>query len=169
MNFIDITTLAISTELDVLKRDTQRNSLLLYQHKGDFFADGNRIGNVDQNIAQTKFLKVLEKARQDNSDLVLSPEYSCPVSIIKHIIATDDIQPLTNKIWVLGGESITKEELGHLSDTNQENVLVHFEDDVLNTNKRYLDPLYYIFRGVHNGLNKLIVLIQFKTRHMGVW
>ena len=39
MNFIDITTLAISTELDVLKRDTQRNSLLLYQHKGDFFAD----------------------------------------------------------------------------------------------------------------------------------
>lgn len=91
MNFINITTLAISTELDVLKRDTQRNSLLLYQHKGDFFADGNKIGNVDQNIAQTKFLKVLEKARQDNSDLVLSPEYSCPVSLIKHIIATNNI------------------------------------------------------------------------------
>lgn len=169
MNFIDIATLNISTELDVLKRDTQRNSLLLYQHKGDFFADGNRIGNVDQNIAHTKFLKVLEKARQDNSDLVLSPEYSCPISIITHIISNEDTQPLTNKIWVLGGESITKEELCQLNDANQENVLVHFENDVLNSNKRYLDPLYYIFRGVHNGATKLIVLIQFKTRHMGVW
>src|SRR5690606_16796664 len=169
MNFIDIATLNISTELDVLKRGTQRNSFLLYQHKGDFFADDNRIGNVDQNIAHTKFLNVLEKARQDNLDLVLSPEYSCPVSIITHILATEDIQPLTNKIWVLGGESITKEELGQLKNANQENVLVHFENDVLNSNKRYLDPLYYIFRGVHNGVTKLIVLIQFKTRHMGVW
>lgn len=169
MNFIDIATLNISTELDVLKRDTQRNSLLLYQHKGDFFADGNRIGNVDQNIAHTKFLKVLEKARQDNSDLVLSPEYSCPISIITHIISNEDTQPLTNKIWVLGGESITKEQLGQLNDANQDNILVHFENDVLNSNKRYLDPLYYIFRGVHNGVTKLIILIQFKTRHMGVW
>lgn len=169
MNFIDIAALSISTELNVLKRDTQRNSLLLYQHKGDFFADGNRIGNVDQNIAHTKFLKVLEKARQDNSDLVLSPEYSCPISIITYIIASEDTQPLTNKIWVLGGESITKEQLGQLNDANQDNILVHFENDVLNSNKRYLDPLYYIFRGVHKDVTKLIILIQFKTRHMGVW
>jgi len=169
MNFIDISELNISTTLDVLKRDTQRNNFLLYQHKGDFFADGNRIGNVDQNIAHTKFLKVLEKASQYNSDLVLSPEYSCPLSIINHIVANEDTQPLPNKIWVLGGESITKEQLGQLNDANQENVLVHFENDVLNSNKKYLDPLYYIFRGVHNGATKLIVLIQFKTRHMGVW
>jgi len=169
MNFIDISELNISTTLDVLKRDTQRNNLLLYQHKGDFFADGNRIGNVDQNIAHTKFLKVLEKASQYNSDLVLSPEYSCPLSIINQIVANEDTQPLPNKIWVLGGESITKEQLGQLNDANQENVLVHFENDVLNSNKKYLDPLYYIFRGVHNGATKLIVLIQFKTRHMGVW
>lgn len=169
MNFIDISDLNISTTLDILKRGTQRNSLLLYQHNGDFFADGNRIGNADKNIAHTKFLKVLEKARQDNSDLVLSPEYSCPISIITHIIANEDTQPLTNKIWVLGGESITKEELGQLNDANQDNVLVHFENDVLNSNKRYLDPLYYIFRGVYNDVTKLIILIQFKTRHMGVW
>src|SRR5690554_5284574 len=162
MNFIDISDLNISTTLDVLKRDTQRNSLLFYQHKGDFFANENRIGNVDRNIAHTKFLKILVKARQDNSDLMLSPEYSCPVSIITHIVATEDFQPLTNKIWVLGGESITKEELCQLNDANQENVLVHFENDVLNSNKRYLDPLYYVFRGVHNGATKLIVLIQFK-------
>ena len=43
--------LNISTDLEVLRRDTQRNSSLLYQHKGEFFADNNRIGNVDQNNA----------------------------------------------------------------------------------------------------------------------
>lgn len=169
MNFIDIATLNISTELDILKRDTQRNSLLLYQHQGNFFADNNRIGNFNPNDAHTKFLKVLEKARQDNSDLVLSPEYSCPISIIKHIIATEELQPLPNKIWILGGESINIAELGQLNDINQDDVLVHFENDVLNSNKRYLDPLYYIFRGSHNDATKLIILIQFKTRHMGVW
>lgn len=169
MNFIDIATLNISTDLDVLKRDTQRNSLLLYQHKGDFFADGNRIGNVNPNNAHKKILKVLEKAIHDNSDIVLSPEYSCPISVITHIIASEEIQPLTNKIWVLGGESISKEELSQLNNANQDNILIHFEDNVFNSNKKYLDPLYYIFRGVHNGATKLIILIQFKTRHMGVW
>lgn len=167
MNFIDIATLNISTELDVLKRDTQRNSLLLYQHKGDFFADGNRIGNVDQNIAHTKFLKVLEKARQDNIALVLSPEYSCPKSVIDFIIDNENIQPALNKVWVLGGESINKEEIAQLVAVNRDNILIHCEDVISNTDKSYSDPLYYVFKGIHSGISKLIILIQFKTRHMG--
>ncbi|WP_417874014.1 hypothetical protein [Xanthomarina gelatinilytica] len=169
MNFIDISDLNISTDLDVLKRDTQRNSFLLYQHKGDFFADNNRIGNTNQEVAHTKFLKVLEKARQDNIALVLSPEYSCPKSVINLIIDNENMQPPSNKVWVLGGESINKEEIAQLLAVNQDGVFIHCEDVISNTDKSYSDPLYYIFRGVHNGLTKLIVLIQFKTRHMGVW
>ncbi len=167
MNFIDIATLNIATELDVLKRDTQRNSLLLYQHQGEFFADGNRIGNLHQNIAHTKFLKVLEKARQDNIALVLSPEYSCPKSVIDFIIDNENIQPALNKVWVLGGESINKEEITQLLAVNQDNILIHCEDVISNTDKTYSDPLYYVFKGVHSGISKLIILIQFKTRHMG--
>lgn len=167
MNFIDISDLNIFTTLDVLKRDTQRNSLLLYQHKGDFFADGDRIGNADQNIAHTKFLKVLEKAREDNIALVLSPEYSCPKSVIDFIIDNDKMQPSSNKVWVLGGESINKEEITELIANNRNDILIHCEDVIANTDKRYLDPLYYIFKGIHNNIAKLIILIQFKTRHMG--
>lgn len=167
MNFIDIADLNIFTELDVLKRDTQRNSFLLFQHKGDFFADGNRIGNLDQNIAHTKFLKVLEKARQDNIALVLSPEYSCPKSVIDFIIVNENMQPTLNKVWVLGGESINKEEITQLLTINNDNILIHCEDVISNTDKSYSDPLYYVFKGVHSGISKLIILIQFKTRHMG--
>lgn len=169
MNFIDINSIGISTELDVLKRDTQRNSFLLYQHKGDFFANHNRIGNTDQNNAYLKFLKVLEKARKDNSDLLLSPEYSCPKSVIDYIIDNEEMQPTQNKVWVLGGESINLNELEELNNANQDDVLIHYENEVFNTNKNYLDPLYYVFKGSHNGISKLIILIQFKTRHMGVW
>lgn len=169
MNFIDIYSLNISTELDVLKRDTQRNSMLLYQHKGNFFADKNRIGNADQNEAHKKFLKVLEKAKQDNTALVLSPEYSCPKSIIDFIVENEDAQPPTNKVWVLGGESISKVEIKLLLSLNQDGVYIHCEDIIANTDKSYADPLYYIFKGLHNGESKLIILIQFKTRHMGVW
>lgn len=167
MNFIDISTLNITTELEVLERDTQRNSFFLYQHKGVFFADNNRIGNNDQDEAETKFIKVLTKAKEDNIALVLSPEYSCPKSVIDQIIINKDLQPAQNKIWTLGGESLNKEELNNLRAINVENIYIHFEDCYNNSDKNYVDPLYYIFQGQHNGINKLIILVQFKSRHMG--
>ncbi|MBM9548944.1 hypothetical protein JWG40_18095 [Leptospira sp. 201903074] len=167
MNFVDLNSLNISTELDILKRDTQPNSILLYQHKGIFFANNNRIGNVDQDIAQTKFLKLLEKAKEDNIALVLSPEYSCPKSVINYIINNENMKPTPNKIWVLAGESINKEEVRLLVAINQTNIFIHCEDVYTQSDKCFLNPLYYIFFGQHEGLTKLIILIQFKTRHMG--
>lgn len=167
MNFIDISTLGITTELEVLGRDTQRNSFFLYQHKGVFFADTTRIGNDDQNEAKTKFISVLNKAKEENISLVLSPEYSCPKTVIDQILQDENLQPSQNKIWALGGESLDKNDLNSLNDFKNENVLIHFEDVYSNSDKIYVDPLYYIFKGEHNGVSKLIILIQFKSRHMG--
>lgn len=167
MNFVDISTLNINTELDVLKRGTQRYSLLLYQHKGVFFADETRIGNNNQQEAQTKFINLLNKARDENISLVVSPEYSCPKSIVDLIIADENLRPSTNKLWALGGESLNKEDLNKLSEINNDNVYIHFEDVHNDSDKNYVDPLYYIFFGQHDGIEKLIVLIQFKSNHMG--
>src|SRR5690606_8954816 len=94
---------------------------------------------------------------------------SCPKTIVDFIIDNVNCQPSQNKVWVLGGESINKSEIEELILKSNENVLVHCEDVYSNSDKCYLDPLYYIFNGEHNGLSKLIVLIQFKTKHMGVW
>lgn len=167
MIFVDIASLNISTELEVLKRDTQRNSFFLYQHNGVFFADNSRIGNNNQDDAKTKFLNVLTKAKEDNISIVLSPEYSCPKSVIDEIIANNTLQPSKNKLWTLGGESLNKEELNSLRALNTENLYIHFEDCYSTSDKNYVDPLYYIFIGEHNGVEKLIILIQFKSRHMG--
>ncbi|MGB5988391.1 MAG: hypothetical protein WBG43_01420 [Marinifilaceae bacterium] len=167
MNFQDISNLNITTELDILKRDTQCNSFFLYQHKGVFFADNTRIGNNDQDEAKSKFLNVLTKAKEENIAIVLSPEYSCPKSVIEEIIADDNLKPSVRKIWALGGESLNVEELNYLRTLDDENIHIHFEDCYSNSDKNYVDPLYYIFRGMYEGVEKLIVLIQFKSRHMG--
>lgn len=167
MNFVDISTLNIEIELDVLKRDTQRNSFFLYQHKGVFFADNTRIGNNNQEEATTKFQNVLGKAKDDNIALVLSPEYSCPKSVIDEIIGDESMRPSPGKIWVLGGESLNKTELSSLREVSDDNVYICFEDCYTMSGKTYVDPLYYIFCGQHNGVHKLIIIIQFKTRHMG--
>ncbi|MDV4101368.1 hypothetical protein CMT19_09985, partial [Elizabethkingia anophelis] len=92
MNLVDISTLNVEVELDVLKRDTQRNSLFLYQHKGVFFADNTRIGNNNQEEAITKFTNVLIRAKDDNTALVLSPEYSCPKRVIEEVILNGNIK-----------------------------------------------------------------------------
>lgn len=167
MNFIDILTLGITTELDVLKRDTQRNSFFLYQHKGVFYADNTRIGNNNQGEAEIKFINVLRKAKEDNISLVISPEYSCPKSVIDKIIKEENFQPNQGKIWSLGGESLNKDQLINLKNINNDKIHVYFEDVYSNSDKVYVDPLYYIFSGKHGGVDKLIIIIQFKSRHMG--
>lgn len=169
MNFLDIVSLGITTELDILKRDTQRKSTLLYQHKGVFHADDLRIGNQDSSTVHDKFIKLLHKARQDNVSLLLAPEYSCPKNIIIEIISNPDIQPCDNKLWVLPGETLNKSELEELKGLNNNDIHLHFEDVYSGSDKKYVDPLYYIFRGKYKGEGKLIVLVQFKTYHMGVW
>jgi hypothetical protein len=167
MKFVDIEELDISIELDVLKRDSQRYSMFLYQHNGEFSANNRSIGNAYQALAKTKFQNLLKKAKQDNIALVMSPEYSCPKSIIDNIIENESVQPIEGKIWVLGGESINKEEIKQLISANKNNVLIHCEDVFTTSDKEYLNPLYYIFKGKHNKSTKLIILIQFKTKHMG--
>lgn len=167
MNFIDITSLGITTELEVLKRDTQRNSFFLYQHKGVFFADNMRIGNNNQGEAELKFINVLSKAKQDNIAMVISPEYSCPKSVVDKVINEQDFRPNQGKIWALGGESLNKEQLIELTKLNSDQLFIYFEDVISNSDKVYVDPLYYIFNGRHEGVDKMIIIIQFKSRHMG--
>jgi hypothetical protein len=170
MEFIDISKLNITTDLDILKRDTQRYSSFLYQHKGVFFADNTRIGNNDSNEAKSKFINVLKKAKEENISLVLSPEYSCPKSVIDEIITKPELQPLPQKLWALGGESLNKVELNYFRNIQNPNIHIQFEDCDANSDKNYVDPLYYIFKGKYNGVDKLIILIQFKTWHMaGLW
>ncbi len=168
MDFLFAENLGIGIDLSILRRNTQRHSILLYQHEGALHADNARIGN--QNNVDVELGLFFEKSRSTACDLALTPEYSCPLSVIEDIINHPGKWPVAEKLWAVGCESMTKQQLTTLQASyNAGNIFVHFDTNILNSNLNYVDPLIYLFRGSHNGQEKLIVLLQFKTQHMSVW
>ncbi len=168
MNFLPISDLDVHIDLSILRRNTQRHSVLLYQHEGSLYADNTRIGN--RNIVNTELELFFEKSRLTGCDLTLTPEYSCPLPVIEDIISHPTKWPATEKLWAIGCESMTKQQLTALQATyHTENVFVHYDTSVLNNQLNYVDPLIYLFQGIHSGQEKLIILLQFKTMHMGIW
>lgn len=168
MRFIFLDTVGIQPDLAILDRTTQPHSLLLYQHTGDLKADPTRIGNNYPVAGQLN--AVITKALEENTDLLLTPEYSCPWEIISSIVSTPARWPRARKLWTLGCESITQANLdAFIASNSNPQTYVHFDKSILAKNGSYLDPLVYLFRASYQGVEKLIVVIQFKTHHMGVW
>lgn len=168
MNFLFNDDLSINIDLAILRRNTQRHSILLYQHEGVLHADNARIGN--RNNVDSELGLFFEKSRFTACDLALTPEYSCPLTVIEDILSHPFKWPVAEKLWAIGCESMTKQQLTTLQATyNADNVFVFYDTSVLNSNLNYVDPLIYLFMGTHNGQRKLIVLLQFKTMHMGIW
>lgn len=170
MNFVFIDTLGLNITFDLiaLQRNSQRYSTLLYQHEGILSADQNKIGNASSVVSQ--FNAFFAKAKEKNADLALTPEYSCPWEIISSIISTPAEWPNEGKLWVIGCESITIESIKQIkTDFNRDNSIVYYDESVHNGTQRYLDPLIYLFQAENSNVSKLVVLIQFKTHHMGVW
>ena len=157
--------------LDALQPNTNLYSTLLLQHKGVFFADQHRFGNRDDTTAI--FNSFLQLAKNEQASISVTPEYSCPWNTIRWILANEDNRPAESKLWALGCESITPAELRQLRETYQnENILIHFDEAALNSGVNALvNPLCYVFNARNNetGDLKLVLLIQFKTEHMGVW
>lgn len=158
--------------LEILEANTNPYQAILYQHKGVFNASDTSFVNSDAVSARSKFLSVIQLARHSNSSLLVSPEYSSPWQVIRDILTNVDRQPGNGKLWALGCESITPDEIRQLiTDYREsENVIIHFEEVTLNQVGNFLDPLCYLFRTTRNTTNEevLVCLVQFKTQHMGV-
>lgn len=156
--------LGFSPELTVLKASSQRLSVLLYQHTGKLLATKEKIGNATDVSGQLD--EFFNLARSSKAELVLTPEYCCPINRLQCVLDASANWPGKKRLWVIGGESITLEDLNSLRDKYENgNVKVCFDDSVLDGTKNFLCPLFYIFReGQH-----LHVVIQFKVSHCGVW
>ncbi len=171
--FIDEILNDYAIDLEILKRNTNLNSISLLQHKGVFHFDDNFFGNQDSEAESIKFNDFLSKARANNSSLVITPEYSCPWASVRNILDDANRFPNRGKLWVLGCESITPEEVVTFQETYNGlgNIEVVYNDIIDDApGGVLLDPCLYIFKANNQeGQEKLIVLIQFKTQHMGVW
>jgi len=166
--FLDTLGLEIIFDLIALQRNSQRYSTLLYQHEGILSANKNKVGNRNSVIRQ--FQSFLNLAKKRNIDLVLTPEYSCPWNIISSIILNTKQWPQEGKLWVLGCESIKIDEIKLFKSKHAgDNTIIYYDESVYSSNKSFLDPIIYLFQAKHKNNSKLVVIIQFKTHHMGVW
>jgi hypothetical protein len=157
--------------LCALERDTNRYSVSAFQCQGSIQADEVRIGyhGSSPNFV-SKFEKFLYDGYRSNTDLLVAPEYSCPWEVIISSIQ-DGCFPNEGKLWALGAESINKEQIvqfRHLIEKRPQ-FIVSFDEDGLKSSRNYFNPLVYLFRTTNaEGEERKIILIQFKTLHMGL-
>ncbi len=167
--FIDTVIQNLTLNLEALTKDSNLYSMLLYQHRGTFASSATTFGN--EYDSTSKFNSFLALAKSENVALVLTPEYSCPWNSIDWLLSDETRWPNDGKLWAICCESITPNEVNTFEDKFNGNNIEIFVDKTpfTNGNGVLLDPLCYIFRCQVNGENKLLVLMQFKTQHMGVW
>ena len=155
--------------LEVLLKDTNPYSTLLYQPVSVFHPTANKFGNAEGTNCAGKCLDFLRIAKNEHVALTVTPEYSCPWAVVKEIF-DEDILPDEGKLWVLGCESITKNDLNTFTQEYADgSLIIHYENAVMQRDGNFLDPVCYILkvRDV-DGTPKTLLLIQFKTQHMGV-
>jgi hypothetical protein len=140
---------------------------LLCQPHGTIHASHNRIGNADSAASAPMYLALLQEAINRQSQLVVTPEYSVPWSVIAEI-ARGSFRPPTGSLWALGSESITPHDLEALraSLANRNDVCLLYE--VINQQQRvqksFIDPLVYVFWArTQADATVLCLLVQFKT------
>lgn len=151
-------------QLDILKPDANLYDFLLLQPKGEIEVTDQYIrGGSD--AYDEKFTKFIDLARSKNVKLAITPEYSCPWSLIEKVIS-EDFFPTENSLWILGCQSITKDDLRKISQNSPVEVI--FEEDVLNSTGNFLNPVCYLFKTRSNSNNlKRVLVIQFKVNPMG--
>jgi hypothetical protein len=168
--FIDTILPGYTLNLEVLRPNTQPYNVLLFQNKGVFDSRHNFFGN--ESDESHKFNSFFNRAKEENTELIVTPEYSCPWGSIYNILDNSINFPALDKLWVLGCESITPDDFIEFRDkyNDQNNIEIHFDEIDFNQGGVLLDPCCYIFKAISpEGVEKLIVLVQFKIQHMGVW
>lgn len=154
-------------DLLALRRDTTPIDAIFLQPEEQITA--NEHGVKSENFEQTsqKFNKFIEEVILKNSDVVLVPEYFTPWETIKNNLI--DKFPAKGKLWVIGAQSIKQTELSDIAlELKNAGIEVIYEDTNFNPNG-FLDPLCYLFwiKKINSAEYKKVLLIQFKTQHMG--
>src|ERR1035441_10159357 len=93
--------------------NAQPYSALAFQPSGPFACSPALVGNANRDLALRKFTAFLADAAALNVELALTPEYSCPWQAIENALAAGQF-PNAGKLWALGCESITPDELAAL-------------------------------------------------------
>ena len=151
-------------DLEMLRPTERRYTTLLMQPGGPIFANTQRIGPFETDVAYGKGRNFLELARARGVHLAVTPEYFLPWAVLKDAIG-DGLIPATDALWVLGSESITQEGLEQFKQEVAGQCLVLHEPwQDLPLNRHLLDPVVLLFQAIRPDQSaQLVALVQFKT------
>ena len=152
-------------KLNVLTPDSKLYDVLAIQPTGEIETNATFIGHTNRTVAEVKFSEFLRLALDKNCDLALSPEYSCPWHVLEAAIAQHSL-PKMGKMWILGCESITRDQLHQFIVKHQD--IVWITGDIPSGAGQFLDVLAYVTKAKSTaGDVKDVITLQFKTTPMG--
>lgn len=151
--------------LDVLKANAELYEILLLQTQGQIHSNGEFIGNRNSEEVAGKYEHFFRLAKEKKVHLAVTPEYSCPWCVLVEKLIGEAIFPPPGKLWVIGCESITLNDIGRLTSTSTIEWI--FDNEIVNQTGKFLNPVCYLFQShTKDNQPKYVALIQFKTREM---
>lgn len=155
------------TALQALNPAREPYRAILLQPTGIVEANEARVGHADAVLGRALCSSFVSTAAQAHADLAVAPEYCVPWAVVDEIIEGRH-RPALGALWVLGCESIPPAEIQALAERCNAGGQCAFHHEPLNprqvAQKRYVDPLLYVFWAVDaDGEAVLFLLAQFKT------
>lgn len=149
--------------LRALSPDADPYSVLVVQPGLEVALSTGGIGNKNRDLALKKYMKSVELAYEENVDVLVTPEYSCPWSVIE-VLARDQRLPRVGKLWVFGCEAVTLAEFERIKAACEAPWLVWVSEEVNpQPGTVFLDPVCQIFAVADAGGRRCwVFLVQFK-------
>ncbi len=149
-----------------LKPNTARYKTLILQPQGPIEVS-NVVRNLNRRLAPKKHESFLELALQENPDLAVIPEYSCPWEVVDRLLRRGNA-PKQGTLWLMGCEGIRPDSLKSLIESHPEIVWIYDETlDTPENQKGYLDPVCCVFSlKDKSGQMRIVVVVQFKGQEM---
>ncbi len=147
-----------------LNPDSSLYRCILFQPAGNLFVSNAGILNDEEDHVR-KFSAFLKLVRDQQADLAVCPEYSCPWTAIESAIEAGHV-PGPGRLWILGTQSITPSALAAIEERLPEVSFVFDRSTVESASiGNFVDPVCFVFQ---DTAGKLVIAVQFKQQHMGV-
>lgn len=153
-----------NTKLRVCNKNNPYIKVLQYKASGELKYDQNGMQYVDEEYQYNQIKRFLEKAIEENVELVITPEAAVPFRIIQDII-NNVLTPGSGSLWCLCVQGLEKKFFkAFIVDLKQsKEVELVIEDDIQIEYKHHVNALFYIFL---NNQGKLTIVIQLKMASM---
>ncbi|MVN91532.1 hypothetical protein [Mucilaginibacter aquatilis] len=155
--------------LSCLVQDPALYTTLLFQVREDISYNNHGIWMTDGERAAAKFHGFFDLALAERAALAVTPEYSCPWTVIGERIKNDRLCP-AGDLWIVGAQSITAEELDTFIEGHPEVTWI-CEDDLINQHRgdgQFFDPVCLVLETTdYAGQPRKVVIVQFKNLFFG--